>query len=292
MIIIDFNGVLIANIATATKELGKDVSLDAVKQYFYRELLSLKGKFREYGEIVIACDSPHTWRKQYFPYYKVKRLESRKALPFSWELVIESIAAIQADMIEYFPYKVVKVDSAEADDIIAVVCRHVTGYKDGLVLNPEPIMICSSDNDFKQLQAIPSVKQWSPPAGKYVVESNPDRYLFEKILKGDVGDSVPNVLSEDADVANNIRQKPITVIRIDKWTSHFVENNGELHPELDAEKYARNKTLVDLMNCIPKELEDKIIETFENVKVAPKIKLSSYFIKTQMKSLYSELQNF
>ena len=292
MIIIDFNGVLIAQVATATKELGKDVTLDAVKQYFYRELLSLKGKFREYGDVVIACDSPHTWRKQFFPYYKFKRVESRKALPFSWELVIESIASIQADMLEYFPYKLIKVDSAEADDIIAVVCKYITGYKDGLILNNEPIIICSSDNDFRQLQSIPCVAQWSPPAGKFVVESDPDKYLFEKILTGDNGDGVVNILSEDADIANGVRQKPITAIRIEKWTKHFVENNGELHPDLSIEKYTRNKTLVDLMNCIPKSLEEEIIKELETVKVAPKIKLQTYFIRNQMKSLFAELQNF
>jgi hypothetical protein len=292
MIIVDFNGVLIAQVATASKELGADVDLQAVKNYFFRELLNLKKKFSEYGEVVIACDTPNTWRKSYFPYYKIKRAETRKAMPFSWELVLEAIAAIQADIEEYFPYKLLKIDKCEADDIIAVVCRHVSGYKDGLALNSTPIMIISSDNDFRQLQVIPKLDQYSAASGKFVVESNPDQYLFEKILKGDAGDCVPNILSEDADIANGIRQSPITKGRIERWTEYYVNNNGDLHEELSAEKFLRNQTLMDLMNCVPKELEVEIINAFETTKPASKLKLQGYFIKNKMKALFEELQNF
>jgi hypothetical protein len=292
MIIVDFNGVLIAQVATATKELGASVDLLAVKNYFFRELLNLKKKFSEYGEVVIACDAPNTWRKEYFPYYKVKRAENKKAMPFSWELVQEAIAAIQADMQEYFPYKVLKVERCEADDIISVVCRKVAGYEGGLVLNDTPIMIISADNDFRQLQVIKSLKQYSAAAGKFVVETDPDTFLFEKILKGDAGDCVPNVLSEDSDIANGIRQSPITKTRIERWTNHYVNTNGDLHPELTAAKFLRNQTLMDLMNCIPKEVEENILKTFEETKAASKLKLQGYFIKNQMKALFEELQNF
>lgn len=293
MIIIDFNGVLIAQVASATKELGKDVDLLAVKNYFYRELLSIKKKFSDYAdEIVIACDAPNTWRKEYFPYYKVKRAENRKALPFSWELVQEAIVAIQEDISEYFPYKVVKVEKCEADDIIATICRKVSGYDQGLVLNSKPILIVSADHDFKQLQVIPSVKQWSSVAGKFILETDGDAFLFEKILKGDSGDCVPNVLSEDADIANGVRQSPITKTRIERWTKHYLETNGELHPELTAAKFLRNQTLMDLMNCIPKQIEENIMSTYNGVKPTSKLKLQGYFVRNKMKTLFDELQNF
>ena len=32
----------------------------------------------EYGELVICCDSPHSWRKEHFPQYKASRKASRE----------------------------------------------------------------------------------------------------------------------------------------------------------------------------------------------------------------------
>ena len=54
---------------------------------------------------------------------------------------------------ENLPYKMIEVYGAEADDIIATLCKH---FQD------EKIMIVSGDKDFIQLQTYPNVKQYSP----------------------------------------------------------------------------------------------------------------------------------
>jgi hypothetical protein len=292
MIILDFNGILIGQVAGATKEHGPDTDMSIIKNYFFGELLNIKKKFSEFGEVVVACDSPNSWRKQYYPYYKINRKTDRAKLPFDWDLCMAAITQIQDDLRGYFPYKVLKVESCEADDIVAVVCKHVTGFNDGLQRNSDPIMIVSADQDFLQLQTIKGVQQWSTNTKKLLVERNPDKFLFDKILKGDSGDGVVNILSADDAIANGVRQKPITAARIEKWTEHFVNTGGELHPELSIENYTRNKTLVDLLNCIPEELCSKIKQQFDEYQVPSKLKLQSFFISNRMKEFHSELQYF
>lgn len=290
-ILIDFNAVLIATVASATKELGSSVDLAAIKGYFFNDILSIKKKFSEYGQVVICCDSKETWRKDNFKYYKATRSEMKASAPFDWKLVHDALNEIISDIREFFPYKVVKVDKAEADDIIAVIAKFLNGYSDGLCSKTEQILIISSDGDFKQLQIIPTVKQYSTAMGKFIVENQPEEFLYKKILTGDNGDAVPNILSSDDAIVMKIRQKPITEARVNKWKTHHLET-GELHPDLDVTKYNRNKMLVDLLNEIPDSLEKEIVKTYEEAKPASKIKTSSYFIKNKMKLLYDDLSLF
>ena len=58
-------------------------------------------------------------------------------------------------------------------------------------------MILSGDKDFIQLHKYKNVTQYSPITKKFVNGIDPDEYLYEHILKGDVSDGVPNVLSVD-----------------------------------------------------------------------------------------------
>ena len=294
MLIFDFNALLVSNVAAATKELGAaNVDLKAATGYFLNTFLDYKKKFSSYGEVVIACDSPNNWRKTVYPYYKINRKTNRAKMPFDWALVEASIKSIQRDMMESFPYTILKVDGCEADDIIATICKHVNGYDSatGIQSKAEEILILSADQDFLQLQAINGVKQWSTNTKKFLVESNPSKFLFDKILKGDSGDGVVNILSEDNAIANGIRQSPVTQARIDKWTEYFV-TNGSLHPDLSEANYKRNKTLVDLMNCVPIKLEEETIKQFEEYRKPSKIKLQSYLIANGYKNLYSDLQYF
>jgi hypothetical protein len=284
--------VVIASVARATKELSPDIlTADACKNYFFNDIILVKKKFPDYGDIVICCDSKNYWRKDIFPFYKITRKEIRADSPLDWELVRQVMNDLKKDIAENFPYKVIEVEKCEADDVIAVLTKYLNGYSNGLCAKSHDTMIISSDGDFKQLQVIPTVKQWSLAMGKAVTEADPENFLYEKILKGDSGDSVPNILSEDDAIAMKVRQKPITASRIDKWKQCHI-NTGELHSDLSVEKYNRNKKLMDLMNEIPMEYENAIIEKYLNSIPASKLKTSGYFIKNKMKNLYEELSIF
>lgn len=293
-VLLDFNPVVIAKAATATSKLGaKNVDIQVIKNYFFRDLLYLRKYFRDHDEFVICRDSKSNWRKDFFPYYKIARKDLKANLPFDWEMTKDAMDEIGDDLVNYFPYKVVMVDKAEADDVIGALTKHIRRWdpETGITRSDNPVVIGSRDNDFLSLQIIPGVTQYSPIDQKYIREPNPEDYLARKILKGDTGDSVPNVLSEDDAIATKTRQKAITEARIETWES-YRKANGELHPDLDPAKYARNKTLVDLVYGIPQEIEQACIKTYQECKPTTRIKTASFFIKNRMPDLHAELQHF
>ena len=163
----------------------------------YREMF-----FEKYGELVICYDSKHYWRRDYFPQYKKNRKKTRDSSGHDWDAIFDCLNNIKSEMIEFMPYKVLEVYGAEADDIIAALCGELE-FDNGKTL------ILSGDKDFIQLHKYKNVTQYSPVTKKYVGGVDPDEYLYEHILKGDVSDGVPNVLSVDNTFTDGLRQKPL-----------------------------------------------------------------------------------
>ena len=125
-ILVDFNQIAISNLMISLK-MGH---IDNVEEGMLRHMIlnSLRfnrNKFNEkYGELVICCDGRNTWRRDVFPYYKRNRKESRAASGYDWGLIFEILNTIKDELTEHFPYKVVHLDRAEADDIIAVLAKN------------------------------------------------------------------------------------------------------------------------------------------------------------------------
>jgi len=134
----------------------------------------------EYGEIVLCCDNKRYWRKEVFPYYKAGRKKAREKSDLDWHLIFDILGRLKEELKENFPYKVIDVDGAEADDIIGTL---VPRYA-----NSEKVLILSSDGDFLQLQKWGSnVKQYNPALKKFINSTNPAEELKEKIIRGDKG---------------------------------------------------------------------------------------------------------
>lgn len=242
-------------------------------------LRSYKQKFgSDYGEIVIACDDKNYWRKQIFPYYKANRKKNREASEINWTMVFETFNKIKSEVRENFPYRVVQVDSAEADDIIATLVGEYSELED--------IIILSGDKDFIQLHS-ENVKQYDPVRKKWINHDNPEKYLFEHILKGDAGDGVPNVLSNDDVFVNGGRQKPLTQKKIDK-----IYNDGAVILDTIADRnFSRNKMLVDLSQ-IPESIKILILDKYNKESGKDRSKLFNYFISHKLKLLMENVGEF
>ena len=99
-----------------------DIEVDLLRHMVVNSIRGHKHKFgREYGEIVIACDSKKYWRKQYFPYYKANRKKAREASGFNWPLIFDTINILKEELRAFFPYRIIEVEGAEADDVIATL---------------------------------------------------------------------------------------------------------------------------------------------------------------------------
>ena len=85
----------------------------------------------------------------------------------------------------------------------------------------------------------------------------------------------------------DLRQKPITKGILDKYLKEDVAN----YNETDKANYARNATLIDL-TFIPKEIKEKIINTYDETKPASRQKLLNYFIENKLKNLMDVIEEF
>jgi 5'-3' exonuclease len=287
MIIVDFNQVMISNLMM---QLGNHTNIPLEEGLFRHMVInsirSYKQKFgHEYGEIIIACDDKDYWRKQVFPYYKANRKKTRDQSEINWSLVFNTFNKIKQEIKEYFPYRVIQVDHAEADDIIATL---VHNYGRELVTPAdEKILILSGDKDFVQLQTYANVSQYDPVRKKWISHNDPKKFLLEHILKGDSGDGIPNVLSDDDTFVSNKRQKPLTQKKID-----HIYNDGIVLLDHKADRnFMRNKQLVDL-SMVPESISQLIMDKYLSEANKGRDKLFNYFIKFKLKNLMENVSEF
>ena len=251
-----------------------------VRHMILNSLRSYKVKFgHEYGEMVIAADNYNYWRKQLFPYYKANRKKNQEKSDLDWQAIFETLNKIRQELKEYFPYRVIEIESAEADDVIATLVREFS--------EKEKVLIMSGDKDFIQLQIWPDVKQYDPVRKRWITHNDPEQYLKEHILKGDSGDGVPNVLSEDNCFVVGARQRPLTSKRISKILATDPE---DLETNV-ARNYFRNAMLIDLSNT-PDEIKEKVIVSYNAQSGKDRSKLLNYFIANKLKNLTEHIGEF
>ena len=280
MIIVDLNQIMISNLMMQINgRNAPELSEDLVRHMVLNSLRGHNKKFRDkYGEMVIASDSGNVWRKQVFPNYKANRKETREKSDHDWPKIFEILSNIRRELKEHMPYRHLHIDTAEADDIIAVLCKQFHDQK---------ILILSGDKDFIQLHN-KNVQQYNPVLNKFVGKGeNPSIYIKEHILKGDRSDGIPNVLSDDNVFIEGRRQRPLTKKKIESWVNEMVMT----FTEEEQKNYDRNRKLIDL-SCIPHELEEKINNEFLNVKVASRDKILGYFINKKLKTLIEVIDEF
>jgi hypothetical protein len=274
--LVDFSQIFIGTYMTASKFTSVDMNV--IRPAVLNALRLYRIKFlSEFGELVLCCDDRKSWRKELFPNYKASRKKTRSAASIDWENLYECLNQMKEELIQWFPYKVVQAEKAEADDVIAILVK----------LANERTLILSSDKDFIQLQQF-NVRQYSPIQKKFI-DGDAKWSLHEKLIKGDVGDGVPNIMSDDnVFVDEGRRQKPITKKKVDAWY--------DLDPDMycDAEmlrNYNRNKQLIDLSE-VPESIRINITNIFENAQVGDRKRLLTYFINHRLKNLTESLSEF
>jgi len=185
MIIFDFNQVAISNLMEQIGSSKTAVEESLVRHMILNSLRTYVKKFRDsHGpEVIIACDNKKYWRRDIFPHYKASRKKIREASGHDWATIFECLSKIKQELKDYSPYKVIDVDTAEADDIIAVLTMKYSAT--------QKVMILSSDKDFAQLQKYPNVDQYSPILKKHIKEPLPAAQLKQLIIRGDKGDGIP-----------------------------------------------------------------------------------------------------
>ena len=297
MILVDYSQVALAAILTFQRELkGTESEVkNLIRHVTLSTLKSYKKKYgKEYGELVICCDGRKYWRKEFFEFYKGMRKSNRDKSDLDWKLIFDTLSEMREDISQHFPYRVMHIDRAEADDIIAVMTQYLQEnllIHEGLVEEPQKILILSSDKDFKQLQLYPTVKQWSPMQKKYITATKKEiiEHKIEHIVKGDTGDGVPNILSKDDVFMKGERQKPMSAKRLQEFF-----DNGFTACRNDEERrnWHRNTTLVDF-DHIPPDVKESIIVSYISSKPkGDKMSIMNYLMEHRCRLLLDEIEDF
>lgn len=290
MMILDLHQVMLASMFV---QIGNsktaEVDEGLIRHMVLNSIRAYNQKFKaKYGELVIACDSRHYWRKDVFPYYKANRKKNRDASTLDWEVIFKALHNIRDELKEYFPYRIIEVHGAEADDIIATLC-HEHGMNFG-----QRILIISGDKDFVQLHSYPAVDQFNPILKKWVKHNSPEAYIKEHIIKGDTGDGVPNVLSNDDVLVTGSRQATMTAGRLEALLKEDYAADclkKVISPETLQRNLARNRNLID-MNEIPQRIRDEILDQFNAQAGKPRKDLFNYFVKFKLKNLMEAIGDF
>lgn len=195
MVVVDFSHLSMRNLYVAISQArpskvdGQYVTSEFMtfyKHLMFQSLRHISDKFHSYGEIVLALDTTSNWRKEIYPQYKGHRKKDRDESDVDFSSFFEEVEKFIDVLREYFPYKVIRVERAEADDIVGVLCKKYAPY--------EKIIAVSSDKDFKQIieygaELYDPIKRQKI---KMTVEELKEWKLIH-ILIGDDSDNIPHI---------------------------------------------------------------------------------------------------
>jgi hypothetical protein len=283
MIIMDLSQVMISNLMVQLgNHTNAEIEEDLLRHMILNSVRSYNVKFKaEFGELIIACDAGNNWRRQIFPYYKANRRKSREKSEINWTAVFETMNKVRDELKEFFPYRVIRVDGAEADDVIGTLAQTYGNTN-------EKILILSGDKDFVQLQSYMNVQQFDPVQKKWRKTNDVDKFIKEHIIRGDIGDGVPNFLSADDTFVVGARQKPISQKKLDSW---LTMDPKDFCDEKMLRGYLRNQQLVDL-NFIPADIRAEVLVQYEKESGKGRDKLFNYFIDRRLKLLLESINEF
>ncbi len=197
--------------------------------------------------VVIAkdCSRSSIWRNDIFPDYKKNR-DDRSGNKFNACIFKYTYSTIIKSLNDNLGFKVIEMDRAEADDIIALCSKTIHS------MNPNTnIYIISNDKDYIQLvdsntqvldmKCLPLINSFT---------DNPRDYLMAKIILGDKSDNIPPI-------ARRIGKK-----RAISLINNPLELDRLLKNDQVRQQYELNKKLIDFSN-IPNSLRSSIQIKFE-----------------------------
>ena len=241
----------------------------------------------EYGEMVL-CGESFSWRTKVFEHYKGQRrlAKANQTEETDPELyaVYKSIDEFWEISEEFGPYKCLRVRGAEGDDVIAA-----------LAMTPGKHLVVSADKDLSQLTRFENVKCFNPIKKKFI--DNGKTFWHQLVVRGDPGDGVPNILSDDDTfMVRDKRQRQLRQNVVDQ-----IVNSDDPEAEILSMKfsgifseqvllnYRRNKRLIDLTQ-IPRGLCDVAIEKFN--EIFEKRDIMNYLVKLKAPSYIGKINDF
>lgn len=301
MILLDLSGTIHSSVHAFSADLKKSSPKEMegiIRHVILNSILNVRKKFKrsEYGDLVICLDARTYWRRDIFPFYKATRKKARDESDLDWDAIFQIMNILIEDIKIHFSYNVVVVDKAEADDIIAVLCKYTQTNElktIGFETESQKIVIVSEDLDFIQLQKYPNVQQYLPrkkklhdKLGKKALED----FIIEHIVKaGD--DGIPSIMCDDDHFIKEekVRAKPISSKRLQAFKD---QGRDECTNDVEKRNWDRNSKLIDF-DHIPDDISELIVDTYRSSKsTGDHGTIFNYLVKNGCRQLLDHVQEF
>lgn len=230
-------------------------------------------------QVIVCIDGRNNWRKVVDPQYKANRKDLKAADQIDWKhwykVFDETVEKLKVST----PFAYLRIDTLEADDIIAVATRF---YKDKICV------VISTDSDFEQLAAYPNVRLFSPVTKDYKQVKNPYAVITSKIKK----EKTDNLLSPILDEADyNRRMMLVSLLELPKEVEQKALDSLKniCYNEYDLEKFPFQNLIERFLSIYNSD----IILTYEKSlqkKLKKKIKKNKSKRKVKPKNAQSNLE--
>ena len=230
---------------------------------YMKNLIRYKNMYNiPFENVIVVRDCPREtiWRMNLYPEYKANRKNTcnYKNKKYNIGNIFKHIYNdLYPQLEKQYGFKILKVDNAEADDIIAVLANHIRELDKSRL-----IVIISNDNDYLQLVNEKTLI-WSLQ-NKLLntkVETTAEEILLRKILKGDDSDNIPSLVGNMSDRELTEMIKDGNKLR--EWLTINPEKN---------DMYLNNRRLIDFQ-YIPDDIRRNILNECKDIFPEPEVEI-------------------
>jgi hypothetical protein len=288
----DFNNIIFRTLFTKDVDIkSKEPNFQIWKYLTFNSIYQSLFKEKDIKEVVLAVDETVPWRKLYFPRFKESRPLKRDKDGLDWSIIFNQINSFVDELKEHIPFKVLKVKSCEADDVIAVLCME----------EPGPFIIISNDEDYMQLYN-DNVKIYNPSKEKFMVCEDKEEFVQLQILTGQAKNDVFNIKTPSnwgqTEETKGKRKPGFGPAAFKKAWSYpggikkWIEDNPQKIENLQ-ENYHRNMILTDF-RYIPKAIRNNVKKVYHGYEYPDPKKIYYFFKKNNFRSFlddYTSVEN-
>jgi len=282
MLLVDFNNLMFRMLFV--KDVGIKYEYPNFALWRYKVYDSIYQSIKYVGnvsEVILAVDDKSSWRRSYFSRYKESRKGKRDKSDVNWPKTFNIVNQFVGDLKHHMPFKVLKFQSTEADDIIAILA----------LKSQKECIVISNDEDYLQLCS-DRIKVFNPSDKKYMTCVDTDKFIIEKCLTGQAKDDIFNVRTPN-DWGLTPETKGKKKPGLGKKTAEKIMADGYekwLDENYLNEHFHRNKVLIDF-NMIPQVIERRILTGYRQCNFPPPENMFPFFKKYQMKGYVEDFHS-
>ena len=294
-LLFDFNNLVIRSFFGA-KEITEDhhdIQWGLLFYNVFNSIYTTLWKFQNVEEVILAIDDSNSWRKSFYNRYKESRKVKKKESKIDWKELYVMMHKLASELKHHMPFKILKVKSAEADDIIGVLTKYFRN----------PCVIIARDEDYFQCFAKHRNLRVYDPISQilYTKEDIGDikDFLLKLVFCGQKKDDIPNIitpndwgLTEETKGKNRPGFGEKTFEKVKGDIKGFINKGykNKLYGEVDLRKnLKRNRILMDF-DKIPDTIVDRILDAYNNSHNLPPIEnILLWFEKYSMRSFIENI---